>query len=150
MRKINKKDLSKEEYRALKEKKKTEKVDTKSEDLEINENTTKNNSGWSKDLDVSGTLRNAIKNKNDRSEEKARQILKEEKRKAKTPISVPKPAATEKEISTTEVEKSIKSDDVNPIINNVYNIVCVKHGDKYSADYVNKLYSMCKRHCTLD
>jgi hypothetical protein len=26
------------------------------------------------------------------------------------------------------------------------NIVCIKHGDKYSAEYVNKLYSMVKRY----
>lgn len=29
-------------------------------------------------------------------------------------------------------------------------VLCLKHGDKYSADYVNKLYNMVKRHCTLD
>ena len=28
-------------------------------------------------------------------------------------------------------------------------IVCLKHGNKYSAEYVNKLYWMCKRHTTL-
>jgi len=30
------------------------------------------------------------------------------------------------------------------------NILCVKHGVKYPAEYVNTLYSMCKRHCSLD
>jgi len=30
-----------------------------------------------------------------------------------------------------------------------YNIMCLKHGGKYSADYVNNLYNMVKRHCTL-
>jgi hypothetical protein len=29
-------------------------------------------------------------------------------------------------------------------------ILCLKHGTKYSSDYVNRLYNMCKRHCTLD
>lgn len=29
-------------------------------------------------------------------------------------------------------------------------IVCLKHGKKYSSQYVNNLYSMCKRHCSLD
>lgn len=29
-------------------------------------------------------------------------------------------------------------------------ILCLKHGTKYSADYVNKLYNGVKRHCTLD
>lgn len=29
-------------------------------------------------------------------------------------------------------------------------ILCLKHGVKYSADYVNRLYNMVKRNCTLD
>ena len=29
-------------------------------------------------------------------------------------------------------------------------VLCLKHGTKYRADYVNKLYNMVKRHCTLD
>ncbi len=28
-------------------------------------------------------------------------------------------------------------------------LVCLKHGDKYSAEYVNKLYNMAKRHSTV-
>lgn len=28
-------------------------------------------------------------------------------------------------------------------------IVCLKHGTKYNADYVNKLYRMTTRHCTI-
>lgn len=31
-----------------------------------------------------------------------------------------------------------------------YYVLCLKHGTKYSSDYVNTLYSMVKRHCTLD
>lgn len=31
-----------------------------------------------------------------------------------------------------------------------YNILCLKHGTKYSADYVNNLYSMVKRNCSLE
>lgn len=30
------------------------------------------------------------------------------------------------------------------------NILCLKHGPKYDSSYVNKLYSMCLKHCTLD
>lgn len=30
------------------------------------------------------------------------------------------------------------------------NIVCLKHGDKYGPEYVNKLYIMCKKYCTYD
>jgi hypothetical protein len=33
--------------------------------------------------------------------------------------------------------------------NNHHNVVCVKWGNKYSADYVNKLYSMVKRNLSL-
>lgn len=31
----------------------------------------------------------------------------------------------------------------------MYNIVCLKWGNKYSVDYVNNLYNMVKRNCTL-
>jgi hypothetical protein len=31
-----------------------------------------------------------------------------------------------------------------------YYILCLKHGTKYSSEYVNKLYNMIKRNCTLD
>ena len=30
-----------------------------------------------------------------------------------------------------------------------YYIMCLKHGTKYSAEYVNRLYNMVQRHCTL-
>ncbi len=29
-------------------------------------------------------------------------------------------------------------------------VICLKYGDKYSADYVNKLYNMVQRHLSLD
>lgn len=35
-------------------------------------------------------------------------------------------------------------------INKKLYVVCLKWGDKYSSDYVNKLYSMVQRNCTLD
>lgn len=38
----------------------------------------------------------------------------------------------------------------NPLIKDKYYVLCLKHGTKYSADYVNRLYNMVKRHCTLD
>jgi hypothetical protein len=38
----------------------------------------------------------------------------------------------------------------NPLIKDKYYVLCLKHGTKYSADYVNKLWSMLSRHCTLD
>lgn len=37
-----------------------------------------------------------------------------------------------------------------PSPQNKYYVLCLKHGTKYSADYVNRLYNMVKRHCTLD
>ena len=38
----------------------------------------------------------------------------------------------------------------NPLIKDKYYVLCLKHGTKYSADYVNKLYNMIERNCTLD
>jgi len=38
----------------------------------------------------------------------------------------------------------------NPLIKDKYYVLCLKHGTKYSFDYVNKLYEMVKRNCTLD
>ena len=32
---------------------------------------------------------------------------------------------------------------------NKFSVLCLKHGDKYNADYVNILFNMIKRHCTL-
>ena len=31
-----------------------------------------------------------------------------------------------------------------------YHVLCLKHGTKYDASYVNKLYNMVQRNCTLD
>ena len=37
-----------------------------------------------------------------------------------------------------------------PITNDFkYHLLCLKHGTKYSSDYVNRLYKMVKRNCTL-
>ena len=38
----------------------------------------------------------------------------------------------------------------NPLVKSQNYILCIKHGTKYSADYVNILYNMVARHCTLD
>ena len=38
----------------------------------------------------------------------------------------------------------------NPLVKSQNYILCLKHGTKYSSDYVNKLYNMVKRNCTLD
>lgn len=60
-------------------------------------------------------------------------IIKEQRRQAKAQKSV--------EIPEKLPQKSVE---------NKYYVLCLKHGRKYSADYVNKLYNMVKRHCTLD
>jgi hypothetical protein len=38
----------------------------------------------------------------------------------------------------------------NPLVKDKNYILCLKHGTKYSADYVNRLYNGVNRHCTLD
>ena len=50
-----------------------------------------------------------------------------------------------------KVQKSVEDVQILPqkSVDNNY-ILCLKHGTKYSADYVNTLYRMVKRHCTID
>ena len=48
---------------------------------------------------------------------------------------------------TSSVEVSHRGD---PLIKDKYYVLCLKHGTKYSADYVNKLYNMVKRNCKLE
>jgi hypothetical protein len=38
----------------------------------------------------------------------------------------------------------------NPLVKDKYYVLCLKHGTKYSSDYVNILHKMVKRNCTLD
>ena len=51
-----------------------------------------------------------------------------------------------------KAQKSVETVEVLPQENvaKKYNILCLKHGQKYSHDYVNILYNMAKRHCTLE
>ena len=51
-----------------------------------------------------------------------------------------------------KVQKSVEVVQTVPqkSVNNKYYVLCLKHGDKYSADYVNTLYNMVQRNCTLD
>ena len=48
-----------------------------------------------------------------------------------------------------EQDRILREVKINNVIDTEYNILCLKHGEKYSADYVNKLYNMVKRHCTV-
>lgn len=54
----------------------------------------------------------------------------------------------------TKLDQEAKMYDVsynsNPLIKDKYYVLCLKHGTKYSSEYVNKLYSMVMRNCTLD
>lgn len=38
----------------------------------------------------------------------------------------------------------------NPLLKDKYYVLCLKHGTKYSSEYVNRLYNMVKNNCTLD
>ena len=51
-----------------------------------------------------------------------------------------------------KVQKSVEDVKILPQenVNNKYYVLCLKHGTKYSEEYVNILYSMVKRHCTLN
>mgnify|MGYP006132534673 FL=1 len=48
------------------------------------------------------------------------------------------------------LQKMAKLDQPTFTTEEKYYIVCLKHGTLYSADYVNRLYNMVKRNCTLD
>jgi len=55
-----------------------------------------------------------------------------------------------KELAELNELQDVEPYNANPLIKDKYYVLCLKHGTKYSADYVNILYSMVKRHCTLD
>lgn len=44
--------------------------------------------------------------------------------------------------------KAKPSGNINPKIDNF--VLCLKHGQKYDSEYVNKLYNMVQRNCTID
>ena len=54
--------------------------------------------------------------------------------------------ALEKAQRSVEIVQSLPPKSVDK----KYYVLCLKHGMKYSSDYVNKLYNMVKRNCTLD
>ena len=51
-----------------------------------------------------------------------------------------------------KTQKSVKVVEEMPQenVDKKYYVLCLKHGKKYSEDYVNVLYGMVKKHCTLD
>lgn len=48
-----------------------------------------------------------------------------------------------------EKQLAAKPVDQNQVDEGGYYILCLKHGQKYNAEYVNRLYKMVKRNCTL-
>ena len=54
--------------------------------------------------------------------------------------------------ANTKTQKSVVSSQISPqesvTSDDKKYIVCLKHGDKYGAEYVNTLHSMVQRHCT--
>jgi len=79
--------------------------------------------------------------KSNHSKEEYRRLKGQEKAKKRALKSGEAPAAV-------AVEPSVKINNPQPLPDNIY-ILCVKHGIKYSAEYVNKLHSMVSRHCSL-
>jgi len=53
-------------------------------------------------------------------------------------------------MSARRLEKQTKQSFTRIKHDTKYFVLCLKHGTKYSADYVNILYNMVKRNCTLD
>jgi hypothetical protein len=51
-----------------------------------------------------------------------------------------------------KAQKSVDPVAISPqeTVDNKYYVLCLKHGTKYSSDYVNRLYNMIKRNCTLN
>jgi len=50
--------------------------------------------------------------------------------------------------ATPEQDTTVIINNPQPLPEKIY-ILCVKHGTKYSAEYVNTLYNMVNRHCNL-
>ena len=48
-----------------------------------------------------------------------------------------------------QIEASENYHPHNPLVKNQNYVLCLKHGDKYSSQYVNTLYSMVKRNLTI-
>jgi hypothetical protein len=75
------------------------------------------------------------------------QYSKEEWRKIKEQRRQVKEADNQQTIPASVIAPSLVN---TPTVENKYYVLCLKHGTKYSSDYVNRLYNMVKRHCTLD
>tara|TARA_B100000085_G_scaffold282160_1_gene310172 strand:+ start:1734 stop:2621 length:888 start_codon:yes stop_codon:yes gene_type:complete len=76
-------------------------------------------------------------------------VVREARRKQKSIERAQKAEKKLKESKDTERTVNIAVNN-NPPTNKAKNyIVCLKHGSKYGAEYVNNLYNMTRRHCTV-
>ncbi len=81
-------------------------------------------------------------------------IVREQRRRQK---ELDRAQKAEKKLKKQEdTERTVKVADNDPVIvhpvetsDQLNYIVCLKHGAKYGADYVNRLYNMARRHCTV-
>ena len=90
----------------------------------------------------------------------ARRQAKEEKAIREQRILPPKPPKEPKDVkestmtgvaakfSKKETPRAVPFDPTT--VDDKKYILCLKHGDKYDHEYVNRLYNMCKSHCTYD
>jgi len=54
------------------------------------------------------------------------------------------------EKSQTALDNLTEQSQNNTLVKQKRTILCLKHGSKYTPDYVNNLYSMCKRHSSVE
>tara|TARA_B100001057_G_scaffold212_1_gene194 strand:- start:137 stop:1021 length:885 start_codon:yes stop_codon:yes gene_type:complete len=75
-------------------------------------------------------------------------VIREERRRQKSAERARK--AEKKQEGPIDTERTINIAVNTSSVTKLKNyIVCLKHGTKYSADYVNNLYNMTQRHCTV-
>ena len=76
-------------------------------------------------------------------------IVREQRRKQKALDRERK--AQKSSIGVKDTERTVNQvvNDYQPVSKGSNYIVCLKHGAKYDSTYVNNLYNMVKRHCTL-
>ena len=76
-------------------------------------------------------------------------VVREQRRKQKALDRERK--AQKSSIGVKDTERTVNQvvNDYQPVSKGSNYIVCLKHGAKYDSTYVNNLYNMVKRHCTL-
>ena len=75
-------------------------------------------------------------------------VIREQRRRQKAIDRAKK--AQKNTLEAKDTERTVKVAVNEPILDKRANyIVCLKHGTKYSSQYVNNLYNMVKRHCTV-